>query len=111
MTTRLASSTCCDTRWWAQRAVGPTPEHDPVLAELLTELRQTVSDVRTIDQLGSDRVQLRRRQAELERRIRDRARIAPPAVVDARSTRSRRSPTMMSTASSRCRSPTTNWSR
>jgi len=62
---------------WADRAVGPTPEHDRVLAELLIELRQTVNDVRTTDQLGSDRVELRHRQADLERRIRDRARVAP----------------------------------
>lgn len=70
---------------WAERTVGPTPEQDPTLAELLIELRQTVNDVRTIDQPGEERMKLRRRQAELERRIRDRAR-ANPGTVSMRST-------------------------
>ncbi len=60
----------------AERSIGPSPLHDEVLAALLVELRQTVADVRTIDQVSADRVKLRRRQAELERAVRDRARMA-----------------------------------
>jgi CHAT domain-containing protein/tetratricopeptide (TPR) repeat protein len=43
----------------------------------LTELRHTVNEVRTTEQDSEQRVMLRRRQAELERWIRDRSRRAP----------------------------------
>ena len=71
----------------AERSVGPSPTHDEVLAGLLVELRQTMNDVRTVDQTSVDRVKLRRRQAELERRVRDRARLAPDEALRGRNDR------------------------
>jgi tetratricopeptide (TPR) repeat protein len=52
---------------------------DTQRAEWLAELRRTVNDVRTMDQDSEARVRLRRRQAELERWIRDRSRQAGAA--------------------------------
>lgn len=52
---------------------------DAQRAEWLAELRRTVNDVRTIEQDSEARVRLRRRQAELERWIRDRSRQATAA--------------------------------
>ncbi len=59
-----------------ERTPGSSDAPDEQLAAWLAELRHTVNDVRTIDQGSEQRVKLRRRQAELERWIRDRSRQA-----------------------------------
>lgn len=70
-------------------ATGIAPPGDERLAELLIELRQAVTEIRTSDLGSEDRVKLRRRQAELERRVRDQARLAPPVSRTRAATRAR----------------------